>query len=78
MAVLAKIRKRSALLIGAIALALFAFITLGLLLEWAVRKVFALTSLKNIHSLRKQKVPLPKHTEPKSIHSLTPEVHTKI
>ena len=57
---------------------LFTFITLGLLLEWAVRQVFALTSLKNIHSLRKQKVPFPQHAEPKSIHSLTPKAPQKI
>lgn len=57
---------------------LFTFITLGLLLEWAVRQVFTLISLKNIHSLRKQKVPFPQHAEPKSIHSLTPKAPQKI
>ena len=57
---------------------LFTFITLGLLLEWAVRQVFALTSFKNIYSLRKQKMPLQQHTEPKSIHSLIPKAHQKI
>ena len=57
---------------------LFTFITLGILLEWAIRQVFALTSLKNIHSLRKQKVPFPQHTEPKNIHSLIPKAHQKI
>ena len=57
---------------------LFTFITLGILLEWAIRQVFSLTSLKNIHSLRKQKIPFPQHTETKSIHSLAPKAHQKI
>ncbi|MBT6662364.1 MAG: hypothetical protein HOB58_04320 [Nitrospina sp.] len=57
---------------------LFAFITLGILFEWAIRQVFALTSLKNIRSLRKQKVAFPQHTETKNIHNLTHKAHQKI
>jgi hypothetical protein len=57
---------------------LFAFITLGILFEWAIRQVFAITSLKNIRSLRKQKVAFPQHTETKSIHNLTHKAHQKI
>ena len=57
---------------------LFAFITLGILFEWAIRQVFALTSLKNIRSLRKQKVASRQHTETKSIHNLTHKAHQKI
>ncbi|MBT4260768.1 MAG: hypothetical protein HOD90_12790 [Nitrospina sp.] len=57
---------------------LFAFITLGILFEWAIRQVFALTSLKNIRSLRKQKVAFPQHTETKNIHNFTHKAHQKI
>jgi ADP-heptose:LPS heptosyltransferase len=55
---------------------LFVFITLGLLFEWAVRKVFSITCLKG-HSLTKKKVALTQYTEPQNMHSLAPEVHQK-
>ena len=57
---------------------LFAFITLGLLLEWTVRKVFAITSPKRTLSPGREKVVLPQDTKPSSIHSLTTKAHQKV
>ena len=59
-------------------IALFAFITLGLLFEWTVRKLFTITSPKKILSLRRGKVVLPQDTKPSSIHSLTTKAHQKV
>ena len=56
---------------------LFAFITLGLLFEWIFRKVFAIISQKKTPSPIQKAVILPQHTEPSSIHSLTPGSHQK-
>ena len=58
-------------------IALFAFITLGLLFEWTVRKVFAITSPRTL-SPRQEKVVLPQDTKPSSIHSLTTKAHQKV
>ena len=59
-------------------IALFAFITLGLLLEWTVRKVFAITSPKRTLSPRQEKAIPPQDTKPSSIHSLTTKAHQKV
>ena len=56
---------------------LFAFITLGLLFEWPIRKIFTITSSKD-PSQKQKKACLSQHTEPSRIHGITPGVHQKV
>ena len=49
---------------------LFAFITLGLLFEWPIRKVFTITSSKD-PSQKQKKATLSQHKEPSRIHGIT-------
>ena len=57
---------------------LFAFITLGLLCEWTIRKVFIINPAKKNLATEQQKITLPQHAERSSIHGLTHEAHQKI
>jgi len=56
---------------------LFAFITLGFLLEWPIRKIFTITSSQD-PSQKQKKAGLSQHTESSSIHGITPKVHQKV
>ena len=57
---------------------LFAFITLGLLCEWTIRKVFIINPAKKNLATEQQKITLPQRAERPSIHGLTPKAHQKI
>ena len=57
---------------------LFAFITLGLLCEWTIRKVFIINPAKKNLATEQQNITLPQHAERSSIHGLTHEAHQKI
>jgi hypothetical protein len=56
---------------------LFAFITLGFLLEWPIRKIFTITSSQD-PSQKQKKAGLSQHTESSSIHDIAPGVHQKV
>ena len=56
---------------------LFAFITLGFLLEWSTRKIFTITTSQD-PSQKQKKAGLSQHTESSSIHGITPKVHQKV
>jgi hypothetical protein len=54
---------------------LFVFITIGLLLEWAIRKVFTIISPDIIKSTKQKKIILQRPKEPTTIHSMTTQAH---
>jgi len=57
---------------------LFAFITLGFLLEWTIRKLFKIIPLNTIHSPKQKTATPSKHKEPSDVHSMATQVHQKI
>ena len=55
---------------------LFLFITLGLLCEWIIRKIFAINSIKSKYTTRSQGATLAQYVEhPNTPQGLPPEVH---
>ena len=55
---------------------LFLFITLGLLCEWIIRKIFAINPIKNNYTAQSQKTTLTQYVEYSStFQGLPPEVH---
>ena len=54
---------------------LFVFITLGILLEWAIRKMCKIISPDIIQSTKQKTIILQKPKEPTTIHNMTTQVH---
>ena len=57
---------------------LFALITLGLLCEWTIRKVFTINPTKKNPATEQQKTTLLQDAESSSVQGLTPEAHQRI
>ena len=57
---------------------LFSFITLGLLCEWTIRKVFTINPTKKNLTVEQQQIALPQHAERSSVHGLTSGAHQRV
>ena len=57
---------------------LFAFITLGFLLEWTIRKTFKIIPSSTNHSIKQKTVTPLQQKESSTVHNITTQVHQKI